>query len=143
MSAYDHPNMPILFPKTKQAKTYHVGSCILTEEPIISHQNGLTRSIYFKQCTGAYINMLGEQIVVRKIKSKRAKIGDMNGVPVVRTAMPAEVPEKDPFEVRYAMAVLKAWGKDTEELKFVVKARVLCKFGQCSKGGRGIKAGAL
>ncbi|ETI29538.1 hypothetical protein G647_01991 [Cladophialophora carrionii CBS 160.54] len=144
-SAKDHPMLPIMFPSPAHTKTHHVGSCIVNNTPIISANNGLAQSVYFLRCTGTYVNSIGQAITVGK-SIRRAKVGDMKRVPVVRAGIPAIVPEEAPFEVRYANAVLNAWGMgDDEALKDTVRCRITGggdSF-KCGIGGRGVKAGQV
>ncbi len=140
--------LPILYPR--DIKTYHVGNCVLGD-PVISGQGGISQSIYFLRCTGTHVNSLGQAITVDK-RISRLKVGDMKKVPVVRAAIPANVPEDEPFEVRYAMAVLRAWDMDgnkmwagNDKLEDKVKVRISCDLSSfsCGVGGRGIKAGEV
>jgi hypothetical protein len=134
-----------MFPRTPHIKTHHVGSCIIDNTPIITSGNGPAQSLYFLRCTGTYINSIGQAITVGKT-IRRVKVGDMKRVPVVRASMPANVPEEVPFEVRYANAVLKAWGLGgNEALKDTVRGRITGggdSF-KCGMGGRGVKAGRV
>ncbi|EXJ59626.1 hypothetical protein A1O7_03772 [Cladophialophora yegresii CBS 114405] len=141
-SARNHPMMPIMFPNALHTKTHHVGNCIVNHTPIISPNNGLADSVYFLRCTGTYVNSIGQAITVGKSISRR-KVGDMKRVPVVRANIPAVVPEEAPFEVRYAHAVLDAWGFGALHIwKDIVKDRITStgdKY-KCGTEGRGVKA---
>lgn len=146
----DHPMLPVLFPNPRNVRTHHVGKCVLGD-PVISGHENIPQSIYFLRCTGTHVNSLGQAITVGK-RISRIKIGDMKKVAVNRATMQASVPETEPFEVRYALALLKKWEMDgakvwvgKAKLEDKVRVRIACEDNdfKCGVEGRGIKAGRV
>jgi len=95
--------------------------------------------MYFMRCTGIHANSLEEVIKVNK-SSRKAKVGDMKKVPLVRSNIPTSIPEAVPFEIRFAIAVLKGWDIEDEARVQYVKGCIENKRASCSRGGFGVKS---